>query len=187
MRARRLAARWVIPVEGPPIERGAVLIGLDGRVREVGPDAAVSRPADIPAEDFDDAVILPGLINTHTHLELTGFEGRISEPEFPAWIRRLRELKTTRSPGEYVEAARRGLRDCYAAGVTTIADTGDTGAAIQALGEADGSGSPTRKSLALTRSRLRKASRDCEPELRSSAVGRRAGYASGSLPMLPTP
>ena len=130
----------MIPVEGPPIERGAVLIGLDGRVREVGPDRAVSRPSDIPAEDFDDAVILPGLINTHTHLELTGFEGRVSEPEFPAWIRRLRELKTTRSPAEYVEAARRGLRDCYAAGVTTIADTGDTGAAIQALGEANGSG-----------------------------------------------
>lgn len=140
MRARRLAARWLIPVEGPPIEGGAVLIGLDGRVREVGPDPAVSRPADIPAEDFDDAVILPGLINTHTHLELTGFEDRLSEPEFPAWIRRLRELKTTRSPGDYVEAARRGLRDCYASGVTTIADTGDTGAAIQVLREADGSG-----------------------------------------------
>jgi len=140
MRARRLAARWLIPVEGAPIEHGALLIGPDGRVRAVGPDSAVPRPSDVVAEDFGDAVILPGLINTHTHLELTGFEGRVKEREFPAWIRQLRELKTTRAPAEYVEAARRGLAACYAGGVTTIADTGDSGAALQALAEAGGSG-----------------------------------------------
>jgi cytosine/adenosine deaminase-related metal-dependent hydrolase len=140
MRARRLAARWLLPVEGAPIEHGALLIGPDGRVEAVGPDSGVPRPSDVLAEDFGDAVILPGLINTHTHLELTGFEGQVREREFPAWIRRLRELKTTRSPAEYVEAARRGLASCYAGGVTTIADTGDSGAALQALAEAGGSG-----------------------------------------------
>jgi cytosine/adenosine deaminase-related metal-dependent hydrolase len=140
MRARRLSARWLVPVEGPPVERGAVLIGSDGRIDEVGSNSAVPSPSDIPAEEFDDAVILPGLINVHTHLELTGFEDRVSERDFPAWIRRLREVKVTRTPAEYLEAARRGLRACYAAGVTTVADTGDTGAAIQALAEADGSG-----------------------------------------------
>jgi 5-methylthioadenosine/S-adenosylhomocysteine deaminase len=92
------------------------------------------------AEDFGNAVILPGLINTHTHLELTGFAGQVQERDFPAWIRRLRELKTTREPVEYVEAARRGLAACHAGGVTTIADTGDTGAALQVLAESGGSG-----------------------------------------------
>lgn len=140
MRARRLAARWLIPVEGAAIEHGALLIGPEGRVQVVGPDSSVPRPSDVLAEDFGDAVILPGLINTHTHLELTGFAGQVREPEFPAWIRRLRELKTTRAPVEYVEAARRGLAACYAGGVTTIADTGDSGAAIQVLAEAGGSG-----------------------------------------------
>jgi 5-methylthioadenosine/S-adenosylhomocysteine deaminase len=131
MRARRLAARWLIPVGGAPIEHGALLIGPDGRVQGVGPDSNVPRPPDIVAEDFGDAVILPGLINTHTHLELTGFEGQVREREFPAWIRQLRELKATRGPAEYVDAARRGLAECYAGGVTTIADTGDSGAAYQ--------------------------------------------------------
>ena len=140
MRARRLAARWLLPVEGAPIEHGALLIGPDGRVQAVGPDSGVPRPSDVVAEDFGDAVILPGLINTHTHLELTGFEGQVREREFPAWIRRLRELKTTRAPAEYAEAARRGLAACYAGGVTTIADTGDSGAALQALAEVGGSG-----------------------------------------------
>jgi len=140
MRTRRLAARWLIPVQAPPIERGALLIGSDGRILAVGPDASIPRPIDTPAEKFDDAVILPGLINTHTHLELTGFEHRVPEREFTAWIRRLRELKATRSSAEYVEAARRGLASCFASGITTIADTGDSGAVIQALVEAGGSG-----------------------------------------------
>jgi cytosine/adenosine deaminase-related metal-dependent hydrolase len=140
MRPRRLAARWLLPVQGPPIERGALLIGSDGRILQVGPDAGVARPADATAERFDDAVILPGLINTHTHLELTGFEGRVSEREFSLWLRRVRELKATRSSVEYLEAARRGLAECFAAGITTVADTGDSGAVFQALVEAGGSG-----------------------------------------------
>jgi 5-methylthioadenosine/S-adenosylhomocysteine deaminase len=140
MRARRLAARWLMPVEGAPIRDGALLIGPDGRVQAVGSDSKVPRPSDVVAEEFGDAVILPGLVNTHTHLELTGFAGRIREREFPVWIRQLRELKASRSADEYVEAARRGLAACYAAGVTTIADTGDSGAGLRVLAEAGGSG-----------------------------------------------
>jgi cytosine/adenosine deaminase-related metal-dependent hydrolase len=140
MRTRRLAARWLLPVQGPPIEHAALLTDSDGRILALGPDASVPRPVDTLAEKFDDAVILPGLINTHTHLELTGFEDRVPEREFTAWIGRLRELKTTRSFAEYVEAARDGLASCFACGVTTIADTGDSGAVIKALVEAGGSG-----------------------------------------------
>jgi cytosine/adenosine deaminase-related metal-dependent hydrolase len=140
MRARRLQARWVLPVEGPPVERGALLIGADGRIVAVGPDAAVARPGEVPSEDFGDALLLPGLINTHTHLELTGLEGRRPEPDFAGWIRRLRETKAARAPEAFLAAARRGLADCWAAGVTTVADTGDSGAVIQALAEAGGSG-----------------------------------------------
>jgi cytosine/adenosine deaminase-related metal-dependent hydrolase len=140
MRARRLAARWLIPIEGPPLENGALLIGTGGRIEVVGRDEDVPRPSDVAAADYGDAVILPGLINTHTHLELTGFEDRAPHRDFPSWIRELRELKTSRTAADYLEAARQGLADCYASGVTTVADTGDSGAAIQALAEADGSG-----------------------------------------------
>ena len=140
MRARRLAARWLIPVEGAPIERAALLIASDGRVEAVGFDSSVPRPPNIVAEDFGEAVILPGLINTHTHLELTGFNNQVQERHFAAWIRRLRELKTTRTRADYLNAAREGLQSCFAAGVTTIADTGDSGVVAEALAERNGSG-----------------------------------------------
>lgn len=140
MRARRLAARWIITIEGAPIEHAALLIDSRGRIADLGHDSVVARPAEAAVEEFGEAVIIPGLINTHTHLELTGFAGQIQEREFPSWIRRLRDLKTIRTSGEFLQAARQGLRMCYAAGITTIADTGDSDSVIQALAEADGSG-----------------------------------------------
>jgi 5-methylthioadenosine/S-adenosylhomocysteine deaminase len=140
MPARRLSARWVLPMAGPAIDRGAILIDADGRLAAVGPEAVVPRPAWAQAEDFPDALLLPGLVNTHTHLELSGFAAAPPEPDFAAWIRGVRARKAERGPEEYLAAARSGLAACYAAGVTTVADTGDSGAVIAALAEARGSG-----------------------------------------------
>ncbi|HUR94358.1 MAG TPA: amidohydrolase family protein [Gemmatimonadales bacterium] len=140
MIARRLSARWVLPVDEPAIEHGAVLLGRDGRIMAVGPERLVPAPDGVPAEDFGDALILPGLINTHTHLELTGLASGPLEPDFAAWIGGIRAAKASRSPDAFQAAARRGLADCWAAGVTTIADTGDSGAVLEALAESHASG-----------------------------------------------
>ena len=127
-------------MDGPPIAGGAVLIDGAGRIVAVGPDAAVDRPADAITDAFADAVILPGLINSHTHLELTGFDGQVAEPDFPGWIRHLIALKARRSPDQVLDAARQGIRECWAGGVTTVADTGDSGAPIRAMAELGASG-----------------------------------------------
>jgi 5-methylthioadenosine/S-adenosylhomocysteine deaminase len=136
----RLAAGWVVPVSAPPIARGAVLIGADGRIEATGPDHLVPRPPGVIEERFDDGLLLPGLINTHTHLELTGLSGGPPGPDFTGWITGLRQAKAARTADEFRQAARRGIRECWAAGVTTIADTGDSGAVIEALAELGGSG-----------------------------------------------
>lgn len=127
-------------MDGPPIRGGAVLVAATGRIEAVGPDAAVPLPAGAEALDWPDAVLLPGLVNAHTHLELTGFAGRVPDDDFTAWIRRVRALKEERTPAMFLDAARAGLAACHAAGVTTVAETGDSGAAMQALAEAGGSG-----------------------------------------------
>ena len=108
MPARRLAARWVVPVAAPPIECGAILLGSDGRIEAVGPDAVVPRPAGVPGEAFPDAILIPGLVNAHTHLELTGFDfGAPPEADFRSWIGRVRGVKETRSRDDFVAWAGR--------------------------------------------------------------------------------
>ena len=142
MRPLRLRAGWVLPVDAPPIQHAAVLIGADGRIAAVGPDSEIPAPAGADLDDLGPAILIPGFVNTHTHLELTGFEEHApgEDPAFREWILNIRAIKARRSPEEFLEAARRGVRDCWSAGITTIADTGDSGSVIQALAELGGSG-----------------------------------------------
>jgi len=140
MPARRLSAEWVYPVTAQPITLGAVLVGEDGRILAVGRDAEVPRPPGVPAEHFPDAILMPGLVNAHTHLELTGLSGQVDEPRFDAWIRSVRSLKEMRSVEDFRVAARKGVQQCFAAGVTTVAETGDSGSLVEALDELGGRG-----------------------------------------------
>lgn len=140
MTARRLSADWLVPVAGEPIRNGALLIDESGRIAQVGPDADVAAPAHVPTECFTGGVIAPGLINTHTHLELTGLGPVIITEDFPSWIRVLRARKAGRTQEEFDRAAEAGVRQMWATGVTTVADTGDTGAAARALDVLGGRG-----------------------------------------------
>ncbi|HKW41195.1 MAG TPA: amidohydrolase family protein [Gemmatimonadales bacterium] len=136
----RIRARSVHPVTAPPIEDGAVLIDERGVIAALGSNGNVPRPTDARALDFPDAVLMPGLVNTHTHLELTHLAGKDDERDFAKWIRTLRALKDATTPDEFAHAAEQGVRDAWAAGVTCVADTGSTGAPIEALARLGGRG-----------------------------------------------
>lgn len=135
-------------MDGAPIRGGAVLVGGDGRIVEIeeaqGRRDAGSEQGSAPLRPSAPAtrqtVLLPGLVNAHSHLELTGLEGQVQEDDFPAWIRHVIEIVAGRSHESFVVAARQGIRDCWGRGVTTVADCGSTGAVMQALGELDASG-----------------------------------------------
>jgi 5-methylthioadenosine/S-adenosylhomocysteine deaminase len=130
----------VYPVTAPPIQDGAVLVGDDGRIAVVGQHRHTPSPTEARQFHFPDAVLTPGLVNCHTHLELTHLAGQNAEQDFTAWIRRVRELKDATAIATFDRAAEQGLRDCWRHGVTTVADTGSTGAAMRALARLDGRG-----------------------------------------------
>jgi aminodeoxyfutalosine deaminase len=138
----RVRAARVHPVTAPSIEDGAVLVDANGRIVAVGSNAKVRSPRRVTALHFPDDELIPGLINCHTHLELTHLGGgrRHHESDFGKWIRRIRELKDATSPDTFYEAALAGVRDCWAHGVTCVAETGSTGAAMQALHDLGGRG-----------------------------------------------
>ena len=84
----RCHASWVLPISGPPLRDGWVAIE-DGQVVACGsaaPDAPAVR--DAREVDLGRVAILPGLVNAHTHLELSYLAGQIaSGPSFVSWIR----------------------------------------------------------------------------------------------------
>ena len=135
MKPLRVAARWVLPVSGEPIAHGAVLVGADGRIAAVGPDAAVPRPARREDVSLGSAALLPGLVNAHSHLELTALRGLVRDVPFFEWIRRVRAIKYGLDPALYRASARWGVLESFAAGITTSGDTGNTLQAAAALAE----------------------------------------------------
>src|SRR5207247_77508 len=117
----------------PPNQDGAVLVDVGGRIAAIGPNSQVPTPPEVEALEFPAAVLVPGLVNCHTHLELTHLAGRNAERDFVQWIRAIRTLKDATPPAEFSRAAEQGVRDCWAAGVTCVADTGSSGSPLEAL------------------------------------------------------
>jgi len=136
----RIRAAQVHPVTAPVIEDGAVLIDDAGRIAAVGPHAHVPSPPKTQTLEFRDAELIPGLVNCHTHLELTHLAGKNSEPDFVRWIREVRTLKDRSTQDEFLASAEAGLRDCWTRGVTCVADTGSTGAVLPTLARLGGRG-----------------------------------------------
>ena len=129
-----LAARWVIPVTAPIIDRGAVVIE-EGLIREAGSrEEMVRRYPRAELTDLDGAAILPGLVNVHSHLELTILRGRVEEPRFQPWILKLVTLKAEYlSESDLLNSARLGCVEAIRSGITTLADTADATATAAAL------------------------------------------------------
>ena len=137
---QRISAGAILPVRGPAILHGAVLIQDDGRIAQVGPDTEVARPASAATLQLPDAVVIPGLVNVHTHLELTALGGQLEDDDFFDWIQHLRRAKADLSMDDFGASAERGVRDAWRHGITTVADTGDSGAVVAALTRLGGRG-----------------------------------------------
>lgn len=128
----RYHARWLLPVSAPPIRNGTVVVDRE-RIAWVG--ARANAP---PGDDVDlgDAVLLPGLVNTHIHLDLAGFEGVLGGLAFPDWIRALVRGLTEALDGDALaDASRWSVADQLAHGVTTIGHTGPSAVAFDAMRE----------------------------------------------------
>src|SRR5262249_6488928 len=92
---RILTADWVLPVSSPPIKDGAIAIDSD-RIAALGNKEELRKDfPTAPTEDFGAAAILPGLINCHSHLELTGMRGLLDDVEhdFLAWLLKLTKVR----------------------------------------------------------------------------------------------
>ena len=115
---RRYHARWVVPISRPPVEHGTV-VENDGRIVYAGPRADAPPGADI---ELGTVALLPGLVNAHTHLELTVMRGFLEGLSFREWFVRLTKARReVLSPEALRASARGGLGDGLLAGSTSFA------------------------------------------------------------------
>jgi cytosine/adenosine deaminase-related metal-dependent hydrolase len=130
-------AAWVMPVTAEPIRDGAVMVDARGRIAAVGPRLAIEPPPGAEVVELGDAALLPGLVNVHAHPELALFRGALEDLGFRDWILRLVGTKRAAlRDGDYGVAARWTMVEALRAGMTTLACTETSAAALHAMKEA---------------------------------------------------
>lgn len=127
---RSFGARWVFPVSSPPVPNG-VLVVRDNLIVGVEP-----RGARTPDEDLGNVALVPGFVNAHTHLDLSGARHLIpptSADHFTDWLRGVIAYRRTRTPEQTQADIRTGLAECLKFGTTLLGDIAAEGASWDAL------------------------------------------------------
>lgn len=130
-------ARWILPITSLPTDDGGVVVE-DERIIGVGnaKDLREKFP-NIKELNFGNAAIMPGLVNCHTHLELTIMRGYLEkeEADFFSWLRKLTIAKNEKLTSDDLQlSANLGAIEAVRAGITCVGDASDFGkSSINAL------------------------------------------------------
>ena len=147
-------ARWVFPVAGPPLAGGTVTVRGD-LIEAVEPHG--TRAAGV---DFGNAALVPGLVNAHTHLDLSGARGLVPPTDpahFTDWLRGVIAYRRARTPEQVQADIRTGLAECLRTGTTLLGDIAAEGASWDTVAAAPVRAVVFRELIGLSEERARAA------------------------------
>ena len=128
-----LKSRYLLKDPSTVIHDGAVLID-DGKVKFAGCANNVNNHESCQIIDLGNSAIVPGFVNTHTHLDLTHLHNFIKyNGDFTDWIRQLVNAKKEWTESEYLSSIRSGIKSSLESGTTTVADITRNGLALEEL------------------------------------------------------
>ncbi|MBI5208089.1 MAG: amidohydrolase family protein [Candidatus Firestonebacteria bacterium] len=128
-----LSARYIVPIDANFIQDGAILI--KGQfIRAVGDKKAIiSSFPDEENEDLGEAVIFPGFINAHTHLQYSLVEISSSPISFIEWLPQMIQKSNSLSYEDWEKGTQSGIEKLKKSGITTIADVSRYDASFKEL------------------------------------------------------
>jgi len=131
-------ADWIVPISDSPIRNGWVAVE-QGRIAGVGRSRATDAAAPDEERDLGSVAILPGLVNAHTHLELSYLRDDIAPAsDFTSWIRSVVRKRRERANPESVEimdAVDEAIRESLACGTAVVGDISNTLVTVSRLAE----------------------------------------------------
>ncbi len=118
IRAARMA-----PMTGGPLAENWALVHDGETILEAGPYALLKKGFSGSERDMGDVTLAPGLLNAHTHLEMSHLRGKVvSGLGFTGWIRSLTSLPMYALEDGDVKSALREMREagvCFTADIST--------------------------------------------------------------------
>lgn len=135
-----LFADWVLPMSGPPIKNGAVVIE-NALIKQVlsqhdylaGLPINQRNRAKMQARDYGEAVILPGLINLHTHLDISSLRCFDTESGLFTWINQLMDQRASWTAKDWWRSTLIGAAESAMSGSSTVVDSSYSGMSLHAL------------------------------------------------------
>jgi 5-methylthioadenosine/S-adenosylhomocysteine deaminase len=131
------SAQWIVPVSTQPFAEGGIAVS-DSRIEALGTLKKLRQQfPQAEVRDFGLAAIVPGLVNSHSHLELTAMRGFLEneESDFFAWLKKLTVARLEQMTADDLNvSAQWGACEAARAGVTCVADASDAaGESMNAL------------------------------------------------------
>jgi cytosine/adenosine deaminase-related metal-dependent hydrolase len=133
-----IKASIILPMEGLPIKRGAVLL-KDGRIQACLDESElpqVKETGEMIVYDFPDAIVSPGLINLHTHLEYSLLKAHNASLAFIPWIKSLQEATRAWDEETWRFSAYLGVTAALKAGTTCLVENSYAGFSAEAIAKA---------------------------------------------------
>jgi len=130
-------AAWVVPIDRAPIKDGIVTVA-DGKVISVREPGTGNREPEV--RDLGRVAILPGLINAHTHLELSWLRDRVPPASrFTDWVKTLFAIRGRPDGGmsaEQIAPIHDAIRELRASGTVAVGDISNSLAAVGPMRQA---------------------------------------------------
>jgi cytosine/adenosine deaminase-related metal-dependent hydrolase len=128
-----IRAQWLLPISRPPIKDGAILIE-GNRILNIGASSTILRRFKAPLQDLGSVILLPGLVNAHSHLEYSCLKDKIKpKKNFKDWIVEIVELKKKIKDEQILKGIFSSIRDLQKSGTVLLGETTNTGLSINAL------------------------------------------------------
>ncbi|HQR06279.1 MAG TPA: amidohydrolase family protein [Gemmatales bacterium] len=142
-------ADWVFTGVGEPIRNG-VLIEQAGKIVECVPWQ--DHQIDV---ELGQSLIIPGLVNAHTHLDLGALRGKLPPPaHFTDWLVQVIAYRRKANVEEWTATIDEGIRESLRHGITWLGDISFNGQSLDALSVSGMEGLVFRELIGMSHERV---------------------------------
>lgn len=132
------ASSWLITgkPDAPPIRDGAVLLDA-GKVVAVGSAEQLQQQYQHASWTIHHAILTPGLVNAHVHLELSALRGETrSGGGFGPWLASMMDKRGKLLPEQDADSIEAAVSELLRTGTVAVGEVSNSLAAVEALGTA---------------------------------------------------
>jgi aminodeoxyfutalosine deaminase len=127
-------AKFVLAEADLLLQDAAVHVCDPGRICRVEPWSKAESGPDVDVIDWGPAVLMPGLVNAHTHLELTRLHNELTGlGSFTQWLSEVVRRRRDWNDEDYAASVRKGAQMALASGTTLVGDITASGVSGPAL------------------------------------------------------